>query len=714
MQASGKADLRTHRAVVVYLLAIVGPTLVVLYLGFRSVQGQQQTILRLSAEQLAVALEHSAVAAARQCLDRTNLAGFALTAEGSDELETAGRLRRVCGELKGRHPIARHFFLWEQSGLKFPPVYSPVPLSEEELLDKYLRRLEPATAQRFRGEFGSAQQHLAKALSGPAAERNHHLLRAIASSTTCSEAQVGAELRAVALATLASCLVQAGQLEEAETRYAELLAQHGDLRSRFHRPYVLMATRAMQEIAGKLGRAARVSLSDVHTQVLRGRWEMSSQQLLGELQWFQEQVDGVASAQAQSEFVQHHRWARALERRLPDPASLRPEQVHSAVVEVESGGHVLVFCALGPFAGRGPSAIGLLADSDWLKAEVVRLIDQIGIKHRFTLRVKPARADSASALSESDRFRATVFGAWEITPVHRAGGGLLQQPRETIVFAGITLLVLGSLVLGVILLTRDVSRETRLNRLRAYFVSGVSHELKTPLTLIRLYGETLLYRPNLAEPQRAKYCEIIIRESERLTRLVEKVLSFSRPDEAPRPYQLRSINLAAVVADTLEVYGESLRRQGFVLHVDTVRDVPPVQADPDAVVEAVLNLVENAAKYGGPDKTVAVRVFAREGQVVAEVEDHGPGIPPAEREKIFEKFYRNPHRQGKGGFGLGLPLVKQIMEAHGGRVEVHSAVARGSCFRLVFPAGGKAGQRISNENASTDLQSRDPSPCQPS
>ncbi len=224
----------------------------------------------------------------------------------------------------------------------------------------------------------------------------------------------------------------------------------------------------------------------------------------------------------------------------------------------------------------------------------------------------------------------------------------------------------------------------------ADFVSGVSHELKTPLTLIRLYGETLQYGEGFSEAERRSYCEIIMRESDRLTRLIERVLDFSRVDRGEKRYHLEPGDFASVVRDSLGIYGQYLRRQGFSVEVKVDDHLPVTRFDPDAVVDALLNLVDNAAKYSGAAKYVGIRVRSEGDRVVCEVEDRGNGIPAADRGRLFQQFHRGRNATGKGGYGLGLYLVKHVMDAHGGTIEVHSETGRGTRFRLVFPAGEPA------------------------
>jgi len=237
-----------------------------------------------------------------------------------------------------------------------------------------------------------------------------------------------------------------------------------------------------------------------------------------------------------------------------------------------------------------------------------------------------------------------------------------------------------------VLLMRDLSREARANRLRADLVSSVSHELKTPITLIRLYGETMLDRAGLSAEERREFCHIIVRESERLTRLVNQVLTFSRIERGAQVYTLTEGDLGSAIKEIVNDYQEYLERRGFTIAQSLGESAPAVRFDETALSQAVLNLLDNAAKYSGSSREIAVRLRAGEGSVIFEVEDHGVGIPAAERDKIFDRFYRVSNGSGKGGYGLGLFLVRHIMDAHGGRAEVQSEPGRGSSFRLVFPA----------------------------
>jgi signal transduction histidine kinase len=249
------------------------------------------------------------------------------------------------------------------------------------------------------------------------------------------------------------------------------------------------------------------------------------------------------------------------------------------------------------------------------------------------------------------------------------------------------LLVLALAAFGAYLLWRDVRRELRVAELRSQFVSSVSHELKTPLTAIRMFAETLrMGRPG--DPaQRAEYLDIIINESERLTRLLNNVLDFSRIESGRKIYQLAPHDLESIVRTAARAMQYPLARQGFELVVDVGEGIPPVQGDPDALEQAILNLLANALKYSGEARKIELRL-ARDGRnAVVSVRDWGIGIEPVDQRRIFDKFYRvaRPENRLIPGTGLGLTLVDHIVRSHHGFVGVDSTPGAGSTFRIHLP-----------------------------
>jgi signal transduction histidine kinase len=234
---------------------------------------------------------------------------------------------------------------------------------------------------------------------------------------------------------------------------------------------------------------------------------------------------------------------------------------------------------------------------------------------------------------------------------------------------------------------RLVRQETEMARLRADFVANVSHDLKTPLALIRMFGETLEMGRVPDEARRREYYRVITREGERLSRLIDNVLDFSRIESGRRRYEPLLTAVEPLVRETLEAFGYPLREQGFDVAVRVAPDLPEVPLDAEAVSQALGNLVDNAIKYSGPRKVLRVEASVRHGHLALAVEDEGVGIPREEHGRIFEKFYRvgRSDTQGRRGSGVGLALVRHVAEAHGGRVTVESRPGAGSRFTLWLP-----------------------------
>ncbi|HEX8926956.1 MAG TPA: HAMP domain-containing sensor histidine kinase, partial [Terriglobales bacterium] len=252
-----------------------------------------------------------------------------------------------------------------------------------------------------------------------------------------------------------------------------------------------------------------------------------------------------------------------------------------------------------------------------------------------------------------------------------------------LVLAGLSLLMAG----GIFLSYRNINREIALAKLKSDFVSNVSHELRTPLSSIRLFAETL-EMGRLKSPEKAQeYYRIIRKESERLTALINNILDFARIEAGRKEYDFRETDIGELVRNTLDSCRFQFEQQGFTCEERIAADLPKLRVDREAIERSVLNLVNNAVKYSTDDKVLEVDAYRSNGSVKIEVSDHGIGIPHDEHHKIFEKFYRacDPLVHNTKGSGLGLSLVKHVVEAHGGAVGVSSDPGRGSKFTITLP-----------------------------
>ncbi|MCI0330497.1 MAG: ATP-binding protein [candidate division Zixibacteria bacterium] len=233
----------------------------------------------------------------------------------------------------------------------------------------------------------------------------------------------------------------------------------------------------------------------------------------------------------------------------------------------------------------------------------------------------------------------------------------------------------------------EARRLEELNRLKSYFVSSVSHDLKTPLTSIKMFAEILRSKKGLAPAESEEYLEIIEGESERLARLINNVLDFARVEQGVKEYHFTEFDVNEGVERVLRALAYQFKMEGCGLETRLSLERLVVPADPDAFFEAVENLLSNALKYSLEEKKVTVSTFRSDRRAAVRVEDCGIGISAEDLPHIFEPFFRgkNERAQEAGGAGLGLALVKHMVELHGGKIEVESAPGRGSTFTLFFP-----------------------------
>jgi signal transduction histidine kinase len=274
-----------------------------------------------------------------------------------------------------------------------------------------------------------------------------------------------------------------------------------------------------------------------------------------------------------------------------------------------------------------------------------------------------------------------VLGSRHTTP---------EQWAKTNFMLNMSLSILLGVVLlgGIALALRSASRAIYLSQIKADFVSNVSHELRTPLASIRVFGE-FLRLGRVEQPGKIReYGEFIETESRRLTQLINNILDFSKIESGAKTYQFDKVNMTEVMTDTLRSLEVSLKHKGFELTYEAPADpVPEVNVDPDAIAQAVANLIDNAVKYSNGANKIKVRLEQRPEEMVISVQDYGIGISGDEQDKIFERF----HRVGTGlvhdvkGSGLGLSIVSHIVSAHSGKVQVDSELGKGSTFSIHLP-----------------------------
>lgn len=255
------------------------------------------------------------------------------------------------------------------------------------------------------------------------------------------------------------------------------------------------------------------------------------------------------------------------------------------------------------------------------------------------------------------------------------------------------------LITGMVLVFRNIKKEVELAQIKSDFVSNVSHELRTPLALISVFAETLEMGRVKSDEKRIEYYSIINQETNRLSRIVNKILNFSQIEAGKRKYTFEKKDINELVDKVGNTYKFHLENNGFKFSIEKEIAAPLIDLDEEAVSEAVINLIDNAMKYSKDQKEITLRTGRENNFVYVEVSDKGIGIPEEHHKRIFEKFFRitTGYIHNTKGTGLGLTLVQHIVNAHKGEVNLSSEPGRGSTFRLKFPLSKRDAANINRK-----------------
>ncbi len=248
--------------------------------------------------------------------------------------------------------------------------------------------------------------------------------------------------------------------------------------------------------------------------------------------------------------------------------------------------------------------------------------------------------------------------------------------------------LISAMLVSAVLLARGVGRQARLVRLKNDLVATVSHELKTPLTAMRVLVDTLLDTEQFDEKTTREYLKLLATENARLSRLIDNFLTFSRLERNKFTFEFARVRPEQIVEGAVAALGERAQSPGCVLESHTANNLPPIRGDADALVTALLNLLDNAWKYTGNEKHIVLRTESHNGSVCFAVQDNGIGLTPRDSKRVFRRFYQADQglSRSAGGCGLGLSIVQSIVEAHHGSVRVESEPGRGSTFTIEIPA----------------------------
>ena len=366
---------------------------------------------------------------------------------------------------------------------------------------------------------------------------------------------------------------------------------------------------------------------------------------------------------------------------------------------LEIGKHSYLVSLLNQPAGKGAEnneTWGLLLNAEYLKDNLLNQAlhgDVSSEKTEWFVRGRDGKVilKSESATSGSVTVKTNFAGNFPdwFLEFHQQEQRLLETfltSRRGIYFY-MFLLIAGILIFGSILTIRTVSHELELAKMKSDFVSTISHEFKSPLTSIRQLAEMLQAGRIPSEERRQKYYDVLLEQSERLSLLAENILNFAQMEEGRKKFEFKRVDIGALLQEIVSTIQDRVRHEDFVIQTKIEKSLPLIEVDSAALTQAINNLVDNAIKFSGEAKKVVVSSFMKDQYLVFAVQDFGVGIKKEEIDKVFERFYRGGDeltRMVKGS-GLGLTLVKQIVEAHHGSVHVESEPGHGSTFSIKLP-----------------------------
>jgi len=699
MKISTQGIWARRKIILIFILGILVPSLCVGYLSWNAFSKRREALMKVIESQLWISGETALKSIERalqeyedSILSPENLKPLFTSLEDGQELETPSL-----------HSRERIFLFDADFRIVFPRAGG-----DDILLVRWEQTLSdsPFASLFQRAEFLEFNQK--KCVQ--AAELYHR----------CTLSTPVKQLQALALESYGRCLIAIENYDEASRVYWKLLDEFSQLKNRVGHPYSVISVLHLNNIARHkpLEKKLLAALVDVLGRLRNGDWKLNS----SAYDYFSNEIERILNRdlsagkypelqksyktvlEKPSPYLEELEFKKLLEEnvipKLKDRITFsqhsnQPQRGRFPVIGEDSN-FLISYSHFGDIPSDQFFYAGFCWDLDYVKnqklPEIANTLEQTSgihvrlIDDSFQNSVSDEKnVIPADALSLT--FRQFPF-PWRLIVTQTAIENLESTAlRENIIYGALLVVVVILMCLGALLIVRDVSRESETTRHKSEFVHNISHELKTPLTLIRLYGETLKDKKDLPEKSQREAYEIITRESERLSYMINNVLDFSRIEMGKKEFNLKSGHLEEVIKETLELYRYHLEKKGFTVREVINDELPPMDFDREAIASVLINLLSNSMKFSPDKKEIFVRLFREGDSAVVQVEDKGIGVSRKEADKIFQRFYRSQDKviSSSTGSGLGLTIVKHIAEAHGGQVEVESEPEKGSVFSVVLP-----------------------------
>ena len=705
MRIFSQGILARRKIVFIFLLAILLPSLVVGYLSFSTFAERRESVRRLlesnlwiSGESALKSIEGALLEHEKEALKPENFTRLTDQKETEQAISEYSRLSKE---------IAGQLFLLDAEYQIIIPKTGKEEISilqgEKNVQDtEFTQVLNQAESLEFSG-------------------RDYY--RAAELYQKCNSLAPTNQHKALALEALGRCLLSSKKYRDAYKVYSELSAKYGQFLNKAGHPYGILAAFQLYEPERRRKReenSLKILLS-LYEKIRKGAWlitlstydffiieiesilkdEFSDRrfhEIRESFHALQKQQSPYLEALLFSDFLKREAVPKIKERLTLSRMGGEAQQGRLPAARRED------FCLISynilPNFQSGKTFYGGFCwDLSSLKKEIFpKIIENLTKDTGLSLQIIDERGrniltgkeELTSKDSLSLSYRQFPF-PWKLLVSQPAFSDLeLTARRENFLYGVLLTFIVALMLMGAFLIVRDISRESETTRLKTEFVHNISHELKTPLTLIRLYGETLQRKEDLKKEEKKEAYEIITKESERLSHLINNVLDFSRIEMGRKEFDYKKGSLAQIVRDTLESYRYHLEKKGFSVKKEITSGLPEMNFDGEAVASVLVNLLSNAMKFSPKIKEVTIKLFKDDGNAVLQVADKGIGISPKDTSRIFNRFYRarNEIVSEAGGSGLGLTLVKHIAEAHGGRIKVESEPGKGSIFSVIFPLFG--------------------------
>jgi len=697
--------LARRKIVFIFLLAILLPSLVVGYLSFSTFAERRESVRRLlesnlwiSGESALKSIEDALLEHEKETLNPENFTRITELKENAQILSDYSKLsKEIAGQL---------FLLNAEYQIIIPKT------GKEDI------SIFPGEKNAQGSEFAQA---LKQAESLEFSEKNYS--RAAELYRKCYSLAPTNQHKALALEALGRCLLSSKKYSDAYKVYGQLSAKYGQSLNKAGHPYGIAAAFQLYDIERRRKReenSLKILLS-LYEKMRNGAWlinppiydffiveiESTLEDKFSGARFPEIQESYLALQKQQSSYLEALFFTDFLKREAVP--KIKEKLTLSRIGGEARPGRLLTarreeFClvsysVLPNFQLEKTFYGGFCWDLSSLKKEIFPIIlENLTKDTGLSLQVIDERGrniltgkeELTSKDSLSLSYRQFPF-PWKLLVSQPAFSDLeLSARRENFLYGALLAFIVALMLMGAFLIVRDISRESETTRLKTEFVHNISHELKTPLTLIRLYGETLQRKEDLKKDEKKEAYEIITKESERLSHLINNVLDFSRIEMGRKEFDFKKGGLAQIVRDTLESYRYHLEKKGFSIKKEIASDLPETNFDGEAIASVLVNLLSNAMKFSPKIKEVTVKLFKDNGNAVLQVADKGIGISPKDISRIFNRFYRakNEIVSDTRGSGLGLTLVKHIAEAHGGRIKVESEPGKGSIFSVIFPLSG--------------------------